>query len=155
MPVAPADVWAWIADPDSWPGWNPKIQIVRRNRKGPIVVGEIFHAVFKLRERELPSEVEVLQSESEALLVVRQSYTFKDRLRSVDITFQLQPTRSGTRLIQKVNLKDTGIPWPFRLLIGYIHRFGRPNGTSALEELRSHLVNAVGAEVDSRQPTIP
>lgn len=139
-------VWALIADPASWPGWNEKIQTVQRSHRGDVFPGERFQASFRIGSKVTPSEVEVITAEPCARLVIRQHYSFNNRMRSVDIAFDLESARSGTRITQRVDMRHTVIPWPIRFLISCIHRFGRPNGNSPLEELRSNLTGT------SRQP---
>ena len=129
-------IWATIVDPATWPAWNPKIQSVRRSNYGPVVVGEQFHAVFKLGQMETPSEIEVVASEPPARLALRQHYESGRRSRSVEIVFQLEPTERGVRLTQTVDLAGAGIPWPIRLLIWWITRFGRAVGPSPLDSLK-------------------
>lgn len=135
-------VWAVIADPTTWPNWNPKIQNVRRSNRGPAVMGEQFHAVFKLGQKVTPSEIEVVSSEPPTRLLLRQHFESGQRARSVDIAFHLEITESGVRLTQTVDLAAAGIPWLLRLIIGWVHRHGRPAGPSSLEELRTLVRSA-------------
>ena len=149
VPAFPEQVWAMIADPDTWPGWNPKIQTVRRDRKGLAQVGEQFHANFKMRGRELPSNVEVLQLDPYVHLLLRQSYDYQQRIRSVEVTFDLTAKANGVRLTQTVDLSRTGIWWPLRLLIALIHRFGRPSGKGPLDELQAFFTTLRAGESGS------
>jgi len=142
IPSSLEQIWAAIADPATWPTWNTKIQSVRRSNRGPVVMGEQFHAVFKLGQRETPSEIEVVASEPPARLELRQHYELGQRARSADIAFLLETTDGGVRLTQTVDLARAGIPWLLRLLIGWVHRSGRPAGPSSLDRLRALVRSA-------------
>jgi uncharacterized protein YndB with AHSA1/START domain len=137
IPARPEQVWALISDPETWPGWNPRIQTVRRDRNGALVLGEQFHATFKISVRDVPSSFEVLELDPNRRLVFRQRYDDRLRVRWVDVTFGLTATSGGVRVTQTVDLSCSGIWWPLRLLIACIHRFGRPSGNGPLDELRS------------------
>jgi uncharacterized protein YndB with AHSA1/START domain len=144
---APADrVWAAVANPETWLAWNPKIKSVRRANRGSVVAGEHFHAVFMLGKRELASNVEIVACEPPTRLELRQHYEFRQRSRFIRVVFDLESTAAGVRLTQTMDVAGAGIPWPLRLLVGWIHRFGRPVGKSSLEQLRTQLTAPNPAE---------
>ena len=129
-------VWANLADPACWPLWHQKILAVERHGHHPLMLGETFPATFQLKRRTLPSQIEVRQCEPPHLLVLRQSYEHGRRFRYADVAFVLDLDEGGVRLTQSVDLKGTGTPWLLRLLVWWIHHYGRPTSISPVEQLK-------------------
>jgi uncharacterized protein YndB with AHSA1/START domain len=56
----PADVFAYLTDPETLPLWQPTTLAVEREADGPFTQGERFEEVHKALGRELRSTVEVV-----------------------------------------------------------------------------------------------
>ena len=71
---------------------------------------------------------------------------FRGRPVEVTILYELDPTHHGTRVKECFEIRNHGIPWFFALLAGWIHRTGKPQGPSALEQLCELLQPEVASE---------
>jgi uncharacterized protein YndB with AHSA1/START domain len=132
-------IWPWLADPSRWPEWNDKIKAVRRQRSGPLQVGESFEMTTELSQRR-DMQVEVKAIEPPRRLVVRGRYEWRRRWRSAEESWELSAESHGsrTRIRHITDLRDTGIPLPVQWLIWFIQSHGRKVGPSMwlkLEEL--------------------
>jgi uncharacterized protein YndB with AHSA1/START domain len=139
IPAAAADIWGALADPACWPRWNPKIRSVTRDRSGFVFQRERFGALCVLGTHERPTEVEVVSCDPRRRLILREHYNFRSRKRSVLLGFELINTVGGARVTLTMNLRSSGIPWIFRLITAWVHRFGRPSGPSILDGLKELL----------------
>lgn len=132
----PEQVWLWLADPALWARWNPKVKRIKRSRTGAMAVGEVFEAEFALSHNATTGQVEVKVFEPFQRLVLQHWVDVRGRARSLGVEFELTVEGAHTLLVQTTDFSDAGLPWPVRILIGFIHRFGRPVGRSHLEALK-------------------
>jgi uncharacterized protein YndB with AHSA1/START domain len=132
----PEQVWSWLADPALWARWNPKVKRVKRSRTGAVVAAEVFEADFALSGTATTGQVEVKVCEPFQRLALQQWVDVRGRARSLGVEFALSVEGAETRLLQTTDFADTGLPWPVKLLVGIINRFGRTVGRSHLEELK-------------------
>ena len=64
---------------------------------------------------------------------------------AVDAWYEIEFEMNGHSLLHRVRVRERfdirnhGIPWPFTILISWIHRTGIPQGTTGLEPLRELL----------------
>ena len=145
---APPDaVWPRIADPVLMAEWNPKLVAIDRDADGPVRLGEHYSALYRMSGRDRESTVEVIACEPPRRLVLRHTFTTNGRTRVAVESYELIPQDDGSRLEQSVDLSQAGIPAPFRLVFGLIHRFGRSAEEPYLERLRAL------AEDDPREHT--
>ena len=102
---APADVFALLTDPQRLPEWQPTTVDVRRDRQGPLSVGEQFQEVHRGFGRELLSTVEVVEyvpAERFALRIVSGALPFDGR-------WELAASPTGTRLRFTGELTSNGL----------------------------------------------
>jgi len=90
----PAEVFAVLSDPDRLLAWQPTTVAVRRQRQGPLRVGERFEEVHKGLGRELTSTVEVVAYDPPRLFALH----LVSGAVPLDGRWELEPTRGGTRL---------------------------------------------------------
>ena len=90
----PAEVFAVLSDPDRLSEWQPTTVAVRRQRQGPLSVGERFEEVHKGLGRELTSTVEVVTCDAPRLFALH----LVSAAVPLDGRWELELTRSGTRL---------------------------------------------------------
>ena len=132
----PERVWSWLADPALWARWNPKVKRVNRRRTGAMVAAEVFEADFALSDTATTGQVEVKICEPFERLALQHSVDVRGRVRSLGVEFSLTGEGAETRLLQTTDFSDVGLPWPVKLLVRIINRFGRTVGRSHLEELK-------------------
>lgn len=137
----PERVWSWLADPALWARWNPKVKRINRSRTGAMVAGEMFAADFALSDNATTGQVEVKVCEPFQRLALQHWVDVRGRVRSLGVEFALTVEGAETRLVQTTDFSDAGLPWPVKLLVRIINRFGRTMGRSHLEELK-HLAEA-------------
>ena len=104
----PAEVFAVLTDPERLSAWPPTTVAVRRQRQGPLGLGERFEEVHKGLGRELTSTVEVAAYDPPRLFVLR----MVSGAVPLDGRWELEPSRGGTRL-RFVGEGD--VPGPMRL----------------------------------------
>jgi hypothetical protein len=117
-------VWPFLADPVLQADWNPKIVSIAREQSGPVRFGERFEMIYRMSGRERQSRVEITDLQPTQRLTFLHRHTWKSSEQIVQESYEISPTGDGVKVVQTIDLSQTGIPWPFRLLIGFIHRFG-------------------------------
>ena len=90
----PADVFAVLSDPERLSDWQPTTVAVRRQRQGPLGLGERFEEVHKGLGRELTSTVEVAAYDPPRLFALH----LVSGAVPLDGRWELEPSRGGTRL---------------------------------------------------------
>ena len=125
-----------MADPALWARWNPKVKRVKRSRTGAVVAGETFEADFALSDSATIGQVEVKMCEPFQRLALRHWVDARGRVQSLGVEFALTADGARTRLLQTTDFSDVGLPWPVKLFVKIINRFGRTVGRSHLEELK-------------------
>jgi hypothetical protein len=117
-------VWPFLADPVLQADWNPKVVSIDRERSGPVQCGERFEMIYRMSGRENQSRVEVTVVEPAKRVVFLHHTTWKSQDQIVEESYEISLHGNGVKVIQAIDLRRAGIPWPFRLLIWSIHRFG-------------------------------
>ena len=131
----PEDVWALLEDPEMVKAWNPKLKSVEPISHGPRRIGYQYRAVYEMggRQNEVTAEIEEYQPPVKLVICERGGRLPPEgRARH---EYKLSHRRRGTLLRHKTTLIDSGIPLAVRLLIKFIHVFGRPTGKTYLERL--------------------
>ena len=90
----PADVFAVLSDPKRLSDWQPTTVAVRRQRQGPLGLGERFEEVHKGLGRELTSTVEVAAYDAPRLFALR----MVSGALPLDGRWELERRGSATRL---------------------------------------------------------
>ncbi len=117
-------VWPFLADPVLQADWNPKVISVDRKRSGPVRYGERFKMIYRMSGGENESRVEVTAVRPSQKVVFVHHTTQKLVEQIVEEWYEISPHRIGVKVVQTIHLTRAGIPWPFRLLIWFISRFG-------------------------------
>ena len=90
----PAEVFAFLTDPENLSAWQPTNVAVRRQQQGPLALGERFEEVHKALGRELASTVEVAAYDAPRLFALH----MVSGAVPLDGRWELEPSRGGTLL---------------------------------------------------------
>ena len=90
----PEDVFAFLTDPERLPEWQTSTVEVRRERSGPLEVGERFKEVHAALGRRLESTVEVAESSPPSVFALK----ILDGAMPLDGRWTFEPAGEGTRL---------------------------------------------------------
>jgi uncharacterized protein YndB with AHSA1/START domain len=101
----PAEVFAFLTDPQQLPAWQPNTVAVRREREGELVRGERFEEVHRTFGRELVSAVEVAELESPRLFALR----ILSGPLPLDGRWTLTPSMDGTLLAFTGEVAEPGL----------------------------------------------
>jgi uncharacterized protein YndB with AHSA1/START domain len=155
----PQRVWNAITDPATWPDWNSKVVSVARTNPGPLEVGEIFNADFRLSGPPLPSQIKVRVLNPLRQLTVKQRPEGRHRSRSVKIEYEMEMEGTSTRVTQTTDITEAGLPFFARWFMWFATRFGKAAGPSPLDGLKKHLetdaTKSAASETASATPTTP
>jgi len=134
----PERVWPHLADLALMQAWHPKLVSAEPLTSGQARVGQSWRTVSRMgnREKRFLSRIEVCEPFSKVVFVHQDD---DGRNHFARETFGLTPIGTGTRVTQSLDLSQSGIPLPWRLLIGFIARFGAPAGPSIFAELKRTL----------------
>jgi len=91
---APEDVFAFLTDPERLPEWQTSTVEVRRERSGPLEVGERFSEVHVAMGRKLESTVEVAESTPPSAFALK----ILDGALPLDGRWTFEPGGDGTRV---------------------------------------------------------
>ena len=135
--AAPADaIWSLIADPVRQADWNPKVISVDRRTSGPCLFGERFDMIYRMRGRDHLTRVEVTACQPPQHITFLHRPAAPAETWSAEISYDLTPHAHHTIIAQTIDLTHAAIPWPLRVLIPVIHRFGQAIGEPYLHRLK-------------------
>jgi hypothetical protein len=134
-----SEVWPFLADPVLQADWNPKIVSIDRERTGPVRYGERFEMIYRMSGREGQSRVEVTVVLPAQRVVFLHHTAWKSVEQIVEESYEISPHGDGVKVIQTIDLTRAGIPWPFRVLIWLINRFGWNAEEQYLDRLKGLL----------------
>lgn len=134
-----SDIWPYVADPGLHATWNAKVVLVDRERSGPVHCGERFDMVYRMRGRDNQSHVEITAAEPPLRVAFIHRTAGRREERVVEESYELSPHGNGVKIVQTIDLTRAGIPWPVRLLIWFIDRFGWREEELCLQRLK-HLL---------------
>jgi hypothetical protein len=136
----PEEVWPHVGDPKGWLGFHPKVATVRQTAGSGPAVDAWYEIEFEMNGHSLLHRARVVEFEPfrrlrlEAICTGHQGQELE-----VDMLYEIEPVGDGVRVCERFDIRNHGIPWPFTLLISWIHRTGRPQGKTGLEQLRELL----------------
>jgi uncharacterized protein YndB with AHSA1/START domain len=90
----PQAVFDYLTDPERLPEWQTSTVEVRRERSGPLEVGERFHEVHAAMGRKLESTVEVAESTPPSVFALK----ILDGAMPLDGRWTFEPITDGTRV---------------------------------------------------------
>ena len=136
--ATPQQVWPHVADLAMMQAWHPKLVSAEPLTSGQPRVGQSWRTVWRMgkRDKRFLSRIEVCEPFSKVVFVHQDD---DGRNRFARETFELTPSGAGTRIVQTLDLGQSGIPLPWRLLIGIIAQYGAPTGPSIFAELKRTL----------------
>jgi carbon monoxide dehydrogenase subunit G len=109
----PHDVFAFIAEPENLPQWDPAIQAVRRKEPGPVGPGSELTVTAEEGGRQVTIESHVTEFEADRIFGVAATFSGVPlRLR-----WRLEPDGNGTRLTTEGDAELRGV---LALAGGYI-----------------------------------
>jgi hypothetical protein len=129
-------VWPFLADPVLQADWNPKVVSIDRERSGPVRLGERFDMIYRMSGREHQSRVQVRVAQPARHVVFLHRVAGKSSEQIVEESYEIVTRDDGVRVVQTIDLTRAGIPWPFRLLVWFIGRFGRNAEEPYLDRLK-------------------
>jgi uncharacterized protein YndB with AHSA1/START domain len=134
----PERVWPHVVDLALMREWHPKLVSAEPVTSGHPRVGSTWKTASRLgkRQRRFLSRIEVCEPFTRVVFV-HQDDARRDRFARE--TIELAPHNGGTRIVQSLDLTQSGIALPWRLIIGFIARFGSPAGPSIFAELKRRL----------------
>lgn len=135
--ATPSEVWPHIADPEEMRRWNPKIVAVSRSPSGPVERGESFWMTYRMRQRQVQAGVEVKVAEPGAALSleVRPS-TGRRPSGPIYESYALTERDGRTRVVRDIDVSQSKLPLPVRILMALLSRFGRAAETPYLARLK-------------------
>ena len=107
-------VWPFLADPVLQADWNPKVISIDRERSGPVQCGERFEMIYRMSGRENQTRVEVTVVQPAQQVVFRHHTTWKSQDQLVEESYEISSHGNGVKVVQTIDLRQAGIPWPFR-----------------------------------------
>ena len=134
--ATPEQVWPFIVDPVIQAVWNPKIVSIERPHDGPVTIGESYKMIAKMSDKEKIFKVVVADLVEAHRLSFEHQLTEAGTGLTVTETFTLSPRGHGTRLQQKVDLRQTPIPLLLRPILWLVFRMGKPVGEPQLATLK-------------------
>lgn len=137
----PESVWLYLADPILQAAWNPKVVSLDRDHDGPVQLGERFEMLYRMSGQDRLSRVEVKAVSEPEQLVFEHTLDWKGKTMTTQESYSIDPLRHGVRVTQTIDLSQAGIPWPIRILIGLIHRFGKAQEAEYLKRLK-HMIES-------------
>lgn len=132
----PMEVWAVVADPSLAPGWNPKIVEVETMSAGRPQAGSRYRITYEMSGRRSSFDAEITTFEPPQKLVLELTGGPPPTAGTVREIFELRRSNRGTRVRQSINMSRSGMNLLLRLLLGSLHRIGRPVGKRYLETLK-------------------
>lgn len=135
--AAPPDrVWPFVADPLLQAKWNPKLVSIDRDASGPVRQGESFGLIYRMSGRDHDSHVEIPESFFPERVTFAHSFARNGRTCKVTESYRITTVDRGTHVQQTLDMRNAGIPFPLRLLVWFLHRFGRDTEQACLDRLR-------------------
>ena len=129
-------VWPYLADPLLQAEWNPKVVSIDRERSGPVRFGERFEMIYRMSGRENQSRVEVTVARPSERVAFLHRVAWKSAEQIVEESYEILSRGNGVKVVQTIDLTRAGIPWPFRLLMWFINRFGWNSEPPYLDRLK-------------------
>jgi hypothetical protein len=116
--------------------WNPKLLSVERAGAGPLQLGERFGELYRMAGRDRATECEVVELQHPSILVIRHRLAEWSLDRYVLERYRLEQVHGSTRVVQEIDVAQSGISWPMQLLLWILHLTGEPTGTRYLVTLK-------------------
>ncbi len=119
--------------------WNDKIVASSRSFAGELRAGERYHATLEMAGKTKQFEVTVEEVVPARRVVLRYREPDVTARREVRETLELSETRGRTSVLRIIDLRRSGIPLFWRIVIAFIQRRGTPKGKPMLEVLRERV----------------
>jgi uncharacterized protein YndB with AHSA1/START domain len=132
-------VWPWIADPERMRLWNDKLVSHSRTSDGELRAGETYWATLEMagKTKQFEVTVEEVIPERRILLLYREPDVTGRR--EVRETLELSSSSGVTNVLRTIDLRRSGIPLFWRIVIEFIQWRGKPQGKPMLEVLRERV----------------
>ena len=128
---------------------SPSLRVRNSMLWGPICAGFRYRITYEMKRKTSEYSAEVEECREPERLVIRLTEGTLPFDGSVRETYHLRRTSKGTRLIQFVDLRESGMHPVARFFIGLLHRMGRPVGKRYLVTLKE-LIEAQTGDAGSR-----
>lgn len=139
----PSHVWTWIAEPERMMLWNDKLVSHSRSSHGELRVGETYWATLEMAGKTKQFEVTVEEVVPGRRIVLRHREPDVKERREVRETLELSSSGSGTSVVRIIDLRRSGIPLFWRIVIALIQWGGKPKGKPILEALRERVEESI------------
>jgi carbon monoxide dehydrogenase subunit G len=132
----PEKVWRFIEDPERMKSWNPKVQSISPISWGERSVGYRYRVTYVMSRKANEFLAEIIEYRKPEKIVIRLTEANLPTRSTVNEIYELSPSEEGTLLEQRIEINNSGLNLFFRLLIAFIHRFGKPTEKRYLEALK-------------------
>ena len=121
--ATPEVVWAYLADPNLWPGFVPKIQIVEP-------LEDDFYRI-EIGGKEVIGKIELLVPSKRMRFAGQLTNQSKESAFAIE--YLIDPKPNGVVVSE---IQEFHIPFPFSIIVWLISRFGTPQSETNLQILK-------------------
>lgn len=125
-----------VSDPEMLPRWNPKVVHATPASMGDPRQGYRYRVTHRFGRRIETRDVIIESFVPPASLRLRLTGGALPSGASVVESWQLERVERGTRVTQTIDMSQSGMALPWRILLALLHRMGRPVGHRYLDVLR-------------------
>jgi hypothetical protein len=143
IPFTPGEIWRFIEDPQQMKRWNSKLVSVQSISQGKRGKGYFYRAKYKMR-KECEFAAEVVEYVENQKWTVHFSNGIGDGFSkdcNIFESYELIPNRNGTLVKQLIDIRNSGIPIIFQLLIWIITTIGSKANEGPLDSLKKLVQN--------------
>lgn len=137
--VAPERAWELVSNPALHSLWNPRIVATEVSSAGPPGLGFRYRVTYEMTGRRDQFDAEVTEFSPLvrycARLKARGQGRGESRRGSIE-SYTIAPEPGGVRVRHEIRADLSGVNGFRRILIGFLSRFGRPQGDPYLEQFR-------------------
>lgn len=130
-------VWTIVGDPECIPLWNPRLVEIRQMLTQACHVGTRYHCTYAFNRKRATLQGEVIEYDPPRRLALRLHGDALAWNADVVESYTVTPEGHGARVVQEIQINNSGIPWYVRTLVWCIHKFGKPTGKPFLHELKT------------------
>jgi len=137
--ATPERAWELLSDPAMHSLWNPCIVATEAPGTGPPGLGFRYRVTYEMAGRRDQFDAEVTEFSPPVRFCARLKARVQGRgesYRGSIESYTIAPRRGGARVRHEIRADLSGVNGFLRLLIGFLSRFGRPQGDPFLERFR-------------------
>lgn len=136
----PSAVWDVVTDLEGYPLWNPKVVSVERLTFGTLLSqGDHYRLGYFMSGKRRQTSSEIIECVAPTRLSLRHMFQEGAPNRYIDECYELHSSPAGTLLSQRIDLRNSGIPWLFRMIITALGRWGHSVEKNYLLSLKERV----------------